>query len=87
MEIALYLTSMMNLREQTIFVPPTKVNCGNLVPKNPVNENKKQFHEQQWDWKGRNKNERIINNNNNNINNNNYNSFKNRPQQQQQQNQ
>ncbi len=72
MEIALFLQSQMNQREQVIFVPTSKIVKINTVPKTPVSEMKIKNHEQR-EWK--NKNEK--NNNKNN-------SFKpNKPQQQQ----
>ena len=86
MEIAIFLQSQMNHREQMIFVPTSRIAKNNVVAKTPISEMKIKSHDQkEREWK--NKNERIINNNNNNINNNNNNSFRNRPQPQQQQQQ
>ena len=61
MEIALFLQSQMNQREQVIFVPTSKIVKINAVPKTPVSEMKIKNHEQR-EWG--NKNEKNNNNNN-----------------------
>ncbi len=65
MEIALFLQSQMNQREQVIFVPTSKIVKINAVPRTPVSEIKYKNHEQR-EWKNKNKNEKNNNNNNNN---------------------
>ena len=72
MEIALFLQSQMNQKEEVIFIPTSKIVKINSVPKTSLNT--KNYEKKEWKNKNENKN---INNNN---------SFKpNKPQQQQQQ--